>query len=226
MTGVPSYQHLLHFLSVVYVVTVLFNLLLIYVIAANHTLHSAKFVAVCNLAGDRRGAQTPCTIPGMIKAFLAKDNFMPFDLCLVQMFAYYALPVPRVVRVAVLAYGPAGRHMLPAAPGLRQHAACHGVRRVALTWSYSVGATLFATGDRQEAVLLPLRTRVQLLLRLRRPSSARWRCNDNTLHWTLASVLSNDHPRGGPSSSSCCRTSASWPTVFRHEVGGSRVKAF
>ncbi|XP_008275597.1 olfactory receptor 8B12-like [Stegastes partitus] len=85
----PSISFYFIFLAFVYAVTVLFNSVVICVIAFNHCLHTPKFLAVLNLAVIDVILNT-CTIPSMIKVFLVKDNFIPFNLCLVQMFIYYA----------------------------------------------------------------------------------------------------------------------------------------
>ncbi|KAG7247417.1 hypothetical protein CRUP_028139 [Coryphaenoides rupestris] len=218
--GFPHINIYFIFLSVVYVVTVLFNLLLIYVIAANHTLHSAKFVAVCNLAVIDVVLNS-CTIPGMIKAFLAKDNFVPFDLCLVQMFAYYAFLSLESFALAVLAYDRLVAICFPLRQGsvnTPRVMACV----VALTWSYSVGATLFAT------VIV---RRLSFCRSVRVFSYFcdyapvfRLACNDNTLHWTLASVLSMTI-LVGPFVFVVLSYLSILATVFRMKSVGSRVKA-
>ena len=77
------------FLAFVYVVTLVFNSLLIYIIACDRCLHTPKCLAVVNLAVTDIFLNTS-TIPSMIKTFLFKDNFIPFNLCLLQMYVYYA----------------------------------------------------------------------------------------------------------------------------------------
>uniref|UniRef100_A0A3Q1GQH8 Olfactory receptor n=1 Tax=Acanthochromis polyacanthus TaxID=80966 RepID=A0A3Q1GQH8_9TELE len=99
----PSISVYFIFLAFVYVDTVLFNSLVICVIAFNHCLHTLKFLAVLNLAGIDIILNT-CTIPNMIKVFLIKDNFIPFNLCLVQMFFYYTFASLESYALAILAY--------------------------------------------------------------------------------------------------------------------------
>ncbi|XP_023272362.1 olfactory receptor 1496-like [Seriola lalandi dorsalis] len=77
------------FLAFVYVVTVVCNILLVYIIAVDRRLHTPKFLAVGNLAVIDIMLNTS-TIPGMIKTFLFKDNFVPFNQCLLQMYFHYA----------------------------------------------------------------------------------------------------------------------------------------
>lgn len=218
--GFPYINIYFIFLSFVYVVTVLFNLLLIYVIVSNHTLHSAKFVAVCNLAVIDVVLNSS-TIPSMIKAFLAKDNFVPFDLCLVQMFAYYAFLSLESFALAILAYD----RLIAICFPLRQRSV-NSLRGMAcvvtLTWSYSIGATLFATVIVKR---LSFCRSVRVLSYFCDYAPVfRLACNDNTLHWTLASFLSMSIIIG-PFLFIVLSYVSILATVFRMKSVGSRVKA-
>ncbi len=132
------------FLAFVYVVTVLFNSLVIYVIAFNHCLHTPKFLAVVNLAVIDLFLNT-CTIPSMIKIFLIKDNFIPFKLCLVQMYVYYTFVSLESYALAILAYD----RLIAICFPLRQNS-INTLRSmsciVGLTWSFALGIIAFATG--------------------------------------------------------------------------------
>ncbi|XP_071381383.1 olfactory receptor 1M1-like [Centroberyx affinis] len=174
------------FLAFVYVVTVLFNILVIYVIAFNHSLHTPKFLAVGNLAVIDLILNT-CIIPGMIKTFLVKDNFVPFNLCLVQMFVYYSFVTLESLGLAILAYD----RLIAICFPLRQHS-INTLRSmsciVGLTWSYSLGTTAFFTS---------IITRLSFCNSVKVFSYFcdyapvfRLACNDYTLHWSLSSVFS------------------------------------
>uniref|UniRef100_A0A667X5D8 Odorant receptor, family 41, subfamily A, member 2 n=1 Tax=Myripristis murdjan TaxID=586833 RepID=A0A667X5D8_9TELE len=174
------------FLAFVYVVTVLFNCFLIYVIAFTRSLHTPKFLAVANLAVIDLFLNT-CTIPGMIKTFIVKDNFVPFNLCLVQMFVYYTFAMLESFALAILAYD---RLIVICFP-LRQHA-INTLRAmsciIALSWSYSVGTSVFCTS---------IMTRLSFCNSVKVFSYFcdyapvfRLACNDYTLHWSVSSVLS------------------------------------
>ncbi|XP_071767911.2 olfactory receptor 1M1-like [Centroberyx gerrardi] len=174
------------FLAFVYVVTVLFNILLIYVIAFNHSLHTPKFLAVGNLAVIDLILNT-CIIPSMIKTFLVKDNFVPFNLCLVQMFVYYSFATLESLGLAILAYD----RLIAICFPLRQHS-INTLRSMScilgLTWSYSLGTTAFFTS---------IMTRLSFCNSLKVFSYFcdyapvfRLACNDYTLHWSLSSVFS------------------------------------
>ncbi|KAM3868686.1 olfactory receptor 2AT4-like [Diretmus argenteus] len=174
------------FLAFVYVVTILFNILVIQVIAFNHCLHTPKFVAVGNLAVIDVILNS-CTIPSMIKTFLIKDNFVPFNLCLMQMFTYYTFVTLESFALAILAYD----RLIAICFPLRQHSlntlwsmSCI----VGLSWSYSVGTAAFCTA---------IMTRLSFCNSVRVLSYFcdyapvfRLACNDYTLHWALSSAFS------------------------------------
>uniref|UniRef100_A0A3B4UVS2 Olfactory receptor 24-like n=2 Tax=Seriola dumerili TaxID=41447 RepID=A0A3B4UVS2_SERDU len=173
------------FLAFVYVVTVLFNCLVICVIAFNHRLHTPKFLAVVNLAVIDVILNT-CTIPSMIKIFLIKDNFIPFNLCLVQMFFYYVFGTLESYALAVLAYD----RLIAICFPLRQNSV-NTLRSmsciVGLTWSFALGIIAFATG---------IITRLSFCNSVRVFSYFcdyapvfRLACNDYTMQWSVASLL-------------------------------------
>ncbi|XP_031694494.1 olfactory receptor 1M1-like [Anarrhichthys ocellatus] len=173
------------FLSFVYVVTVLFNSLVIYVISFNHCLHTPKFLAVTNLAVIDIVLNT-CNIPSMVKIFLVKDNFIPFNLCLVQMFVYYAFGSLESIALAILAYD----RLIAICFPLR-HNSVNTLRSmsciIGLTWSWSLGIIAFSTG---------IMTRLSFCNSVRVFSYFcdyapvfRLACNDYTMQWSTASFL-------------------------------------
>uniref|UniRef100_G3QB80 G-protein coupled receptors family 1 profile domain-containing protein n=2 Tax=Gasterosteus aculeatus TaxID=69293 RepID=G3QB80_GASAC len=208
------------FLLFVYVVTVMFNSLVIYVIAFNHCLHSPKFLAVINLAVIDIVLNTT-TIPGMVKIFLVKDNFIPFNLCLVQMFSYYCFASMESFALAILAYD-------------RLIAICFPLRHnsvntlqsmsciIGFTWSFSVGVTAFSTG---------ILTQLSFCKSVRVFSYFcdyapvfRLACNDYTMQWSAASFLSF-MILGGPFVFIILSYVTILVTVFRMRSLESRVKA-
>ncbi|XP_074466617.1 olfactory receptor 1M1-like [Sebastes fasciatus] len=173
------------FLLFVYVVTVLFNGLVIYVIVFNHCLHTPKFWAVVNLAVTDIILNT-CLIPSMIKTFLVKDNFIPFNLCLVQMFFYYMFGTLESYALAILAYD----RLIAICFPLR-HNSINTLRSmsciVGLTWSFALGIIAFSAG---------IMTRLSFCSSVRVFSYFcdyapvfRLACNDYTLHWSTATFL-------------------------------------
>ncbi|XP_076025066.1 olfactory receptor 1M1-like [Genypterus blacodes] len=208
------------FLAFVYIVTVLFNVLVIYIIALNHCLHTPKFLAIVNLAAIDLILNT-CTIPSMIKLFLIKDNFMSFNLCLVQMFFYYAFLPLESLALALLAYDRVVAICFP----LRQ-TSINTMRSmsciVGLTWSLTLGLSVFSTA---------IMTRLSFCKSVRVFSYfcdyapvLRLACNDYSLHWAHASVYSMV-VLIGPFAFIILSYISILVTVFRMKSLSSRVKA-
>ncbi|XP_045896751.1 odorant receptor 108-1 [Micropterus dolomieu] len=173
------------FLAFVYVVTLLFNSLVIYVITFNHCLHTPKCLAIVNLAVIDIILNS-CLIPSMIKVFLFKDNFIPFNLCLVQMFVYYAFGTLESYALAILAYD----RLIAICFPLR-HNSINTLRSmsciVGLSWCFGLGIITFSTS---------IMTRLSFCNSVRVFSYFcdyapvfRLACNDYTLQWAVASLL-------------------------------------
>uniref|UniRef100_A0A3Q3QRJ7 G-protein coupled receptors family 1 profile domain-containing protein n=1 Tax=Monopterus albus TaxID=43700 RepID=A0A3Q3QRJ7_MONAL len=208
------------FLAFVYVVTVLFNCLVIYVIVFNHCLHTPKFMAVGNLAVIDIILSTSI-IPNMIKVFLIKDNFVPFNMCFVQMYGYYAFGTLESFALAILAYD-------------RLIAICFPLHQnsintlqsmsfiIGLIWCFTLGIVAFAIG---------IFTRLSFCNSLKVFSFFcdyapvyRLACNDYTMQWTVANSLSF-LILVVPFTLICLSYVSILLTVFRMKSLDSRVKA-
>ncbi|XP_076025108.1 olfactory receptor 1M1-like [Genypterus blacodes] len=208
------------FLAFVYIVTVLFNVLVISVIAFNHCLHTPKFLAIVNLATIDLVLST-CTIPSMIKVFLVRDNFISFNLCLVQMFFYYAFLPLESLALALLAYD----RMVAICFPLRQTSinTLHSMSCiVGLTWTYTLGLSAFS---------IAIITRLSFCKSVRVFSYFcdyapvfRLACNDYSLHWSLASNCSVINLLG-PFTFIILSYISILVTVFRMKSVSSRIKA-
>ncbi|XP_010742275.2 olfactory receptor 24-like [Larimichthys crocea] len=208
------------FLTFVYVVTLVFNILLIYIIARDHCLHTPKFLAVVNLAVIDVLLNTS-TIPSMIKTFLFKDNFIPFNLCLLQMYVYYSVVSLESYALAILAYD----RMIAICFPLRQNSvntvtimSCI----VGLTWIYSLGRVAYST---------IIMTRLSFCNSVRVFSYFcdyapvfRLACNDYTLQWSVASASSMVNLMA-PFSFIVLSYGSILVTVFRMKSVSSRMKA-
>ncbi|TWW75001.1 Olfactory receptor 1468 [Takifugu flavidus] len=186
VVGFETFPHIRFyfiFLAFVYVVTVFFNCLLIYVIVSNRCLHTPKFLAVVNLAVIDIVLNST-TIPSMIRTFLLKDNFFPFNICLLQMFVYYSFITLESYALAILAYD----RLIAICFPLQQNS-INTLRSMscilAVTWSYSLGRVAFSTG---------IMTRLSFCKSVTVRSyfcdyapTFRLACNDYTLHWAVAS---------------------------------------
>ncbi|XP_029304375.1 olfactory receptor 1M1-like [Cottoperca gobio] len=208
------------FLAFVYVVTLVFNILLIYIIARNHCLHTPKFLAVVNLAVIDVILNTS-TIPSMIKTFLFKANFVPFNLCLLQMFVYYACVILESYALAILAYD----RLIAICFPLR-HNSINTMRSmsciVGLTWCYALGVITFST---------VIMTRLSFCNSVRVFSYFcdyapvfRLACNDYTLQASVASASSMVNLMG-PFTFIILSYVSILVTVFRMKSVSSRMKA-
>jgi len=100
---VPYSNIYVMFLTVLYVITVKCNVFLIIIIFYDHRLHVPKFMAVGNLALVDVLLSTSL-VPGTIKTSLVLDNFVPFKLCLVQMYTYYSFLSLESMSICILSY--------------------------------------------------------------------------------------------------------------------------
>uniref|UniRef100_A0A3B5A4E7 Odorant receptor, family D, subfamily 108, member 3 n=1 Tax=Stegastes partitus TaxID=144197 RepID=A0A3B5A4E7_9TELE len=180
----PSISFYFIFLAFVYAVTVLFNSVVICVIAFNHCLHTPKFLAVLNLAVIDVILNT-CTIPSMIKVFLVKDNFIPFNLCLVQMFIYYAFATLESYALAILAYD----RLIAICFPLRQNSINTFGRMcciVSISWSFALGVVAFSIGIMTQ---LSFCNSVRVFSYFCDYAPVfRLACNDYTMQWWAASL--------------------------------------
>lgn len=174
------------FLAFVYVVTVFFNLLVIFIIMSSHSLHVPKYLAVGNLAVIDIVLNSS-VIPSTLKIFLAKDNFVPFNLCLIQMYMYYCFSSLESFALAVLAYD----RLIAICFPLQQHS-INTMRSMfcvlGVIWSAIVGLIIFSTS---------IMTRLSYCNSVEVYSYFcdyapvfRLACNDYTLQWAVASTLS------------------------------------
>ncbi|XP_058483864.1 olfactory receptor 51E2-like [Solea solea] len=180
----PNISVYIIFLGGVYVVSVVFNISLMCIIAFDQRLHSPKFLAVANLAVIDVILNTS-TIPGMIKTFLLKDNFVPFNLCLAQMFFHYFALAMESYALAILAYD-------------RLIAICFPLRQcvfntlpimlgiVSVIWGYSLGLLAYSTiimtrlSFCNSVIVFSYFCDYAPVFRLA--------CNDYTLQWKMASI--------------------------------------
>ncbi|NP_001122041.1 odorant receptor 108-1 [Danio rerio] len=103
LSSVPYSNVYVMFLTVLYVITVICNVFLMSIIVYDQRLHVPKFMAVGNLAVVDLILSTSL-VPGMIKIYIVLDNFMPFKLCLVQMYTYYTFLELETLSLCILSY--------------------------------------------------------------------------------------------------------------------------
>ncbi|XP_061105587.1 putative gustatory receptor clone PTE01 [Conger conger] len=173
------------FLAVVYIVTVLFNYVILSIIWIDHRLHIPKYIAVANLAIVDLVFSTS-VIPCMIKTFLLKDNFISYNACLTQMFFYYCFVALQSFSLTVLAYD---RFIAICFP-LRQSSINTITAMISIlgtVWSICVSGIVFA---------VIIMTRLSFCNSVNVQSyfcdytpMYRLACNDNRLQWSTASAV-------------------------------------
>ncbi|XP_061105570.1 olfactory receptor 52B2-like [Conger conger] len=180
-----KFSHLyLIFLGFIYIVTVLFNSFLIYIIWMDHRLHTPKYIAVANLGVVDLMSSTSC-IPSAIKTVITKDTFMSYNACMTQIFFYYVSVTLESFSLSVLAYD-------------RLIAICFPLRHtntpttmfciLAITWSFCVSVMLFSI-----LILTKLSFCDSLFVSnfiCEYAAVASLACNDSTLQLTATSSLS------------------------------------
>ncbi|XP_028839406.1 olfactory receptor 6N1-like [Denticeps clupeoides] len=174
------------FLGLVYIMTVLFNCFVISIIITDYRLHTPKFVAVANLAVVDLILST-ALVPGMLKTFLFKDTFVPFTLCLVQMYFCYSFLALESFSLSLLAFD-------------RLVAICFPLRTnsintmtsmwclLAISWLFCCGINIYS---------IAIMTNLSFCASVKVKSYFcdyspvyRLACNDYSLQWSVSSGLS------------------------------------
>ncbi|XP_012671940.2 odorant receptor 108-3 [Clupea harengus] len=219
-TAMPHANLYLIFLGVVYVLTVLFNCFILCIICLDHKLHSPKFLAVANLAVVDI-LFSSCVIPGMLKIFLFKDPFVPFNLCLVQMGVYYCCSSLESFSLAVLAYD----RLIAICFPLRQHAINTNTYMLCILgsiWAFCLITITFSTSIMKR---LSFCDSVQVYSYFCDYSPVyRLACNDYSLQWATAVSLSIVI-LFGPLSLIIMSYISILIAVFRMKNAGNRYKA-
>ncbi|KAJ8412454.1 hypothetical protein AAFF_G00127900 [Aldrovandia affinis] len=174
------------FLAVLYIVTILSNSFIISIIWIDHRLHTPKYIAVANLAVVDLVFSTT-VIPGMIKIFLIKDNFVSYNACLTQMYFYYCFISLESFSLSVLAYD----RLIAICFPLRQNSINTTTIMISIlvvTWSFCVSVTVFTT---------IIMTKLSFCNSVKVYSYFcdyapvfRLSCNDHRLQWATASAMS------------------------------------
>ncbi|XP_035288411.1 olfactory receptor 1D2-like [Anguilla anguilla] len=174
------------FLGFIYVVTVLCNFFIIFIIWTDHRLHTPKYIAVANLGVVDLMCSTSL-IPNTIIAFVTKDTFMSYNACMIQIFFYYSSLALESFSLSVLAYD-------------RLIAICFPLRHstintptsmisiLAIVWSFSVSIMVFMIIILAKLSFCDSLTVYNFFCEYAAVTNLS--CNDYTLHWTAGSSLS------------------------------------
>ncbi|XP_017540610.1 olfactory receptor 1496-like [Pygocentrus nattereri] len=101
--NVPHAKYYYVFLCFVYAVTVLGNLFIMGTIYLARSLHTAKYVAVFNLAlSDLCGSSA--LIPKLLDMFLFENQYISYEACLANMFFVYVFMTQQSLTLLAMAY--------------------------------------------------------------------------------------------------------------------------
>ncbi|XP_061106419.1 olfactory receptor 1F1-like [Conger conger] len=101
--GIPHTKYYYVFLCFVYVVTVLGNTFVMFIIYTDHCLHNPKSIPVFNLAvSDLCGSTV--LIPQMIDTFLFKSHLISFEACMANMYFAFLFICMQSFTLTVLSY--------------------------------------------------------------------------------------------------------------------------
>ncbi|XP_035288431.1 olfactory receptor 1D2-like [Anguilla anguilla] len=173
------------FLGFIYIVTVLCNSFIISIIWTDHRLHTPKYLAVANLGVVDLVCSTSF-IPSAIKTVLMKDTFMSYNACLTQVFFYYCSIALESFSLGVLAYD---RLIVICFP-LRHSSINTPTRMISIlatVWSFCVSVTAFMSFNLTKLSFCDSLTVYSFMCD--HVAVLNLACNDNTMHWTAASVL-------------------------------------
>ncbi|XP_061105481.1 olfactory receptor 1F1-like [Conger conger] len=101
--GIPHIEYYYIFTCFVYVLTLLGNIFVMFMIYTDQCLHSPKYIAVFNLAlCDLCGSTA--FIPPLIDTFLFKSHLISFEACLTNMYFVFLFISLQSFTLAVLSY--------------------------------------------------------------------------------------------------------------------------
>uniref|UniRef100_A0A8C2JB86 Olfactory receptor 10A6-like n=1 Tax=Cyprinus carpio TaxID=7962 RepID=A0A8C2JB86_CYPCA len=96
-------NYLILALAIIYIVTLLGNLVLLTVVLMNSSLQNPKYLAVCNLAIVDISMNS-VIIPQMVPVFVFNQNYVSFGACFSQMFFMHFFGDMESFALALLAY--------------------------------------------------------------------------------------------------------------------------
>ncbi|XP_064159338.1 olfactory receptor 52E8-like [Anguilla rostrata] len=101
--NMPHAKYYYVFLCFVFVVTVLGNSFVMFIIYTERSFHTPKYMAIFNLAVADLGEST-ALIPNVISVFLYDSHYISFDTCLANMFFVFFFSSLQSFTLTVLAY--------------------------------------------------------------------------------------------------------------------------
>ncbi|XP_077098092.1 olfactory receptor 13C2-like [Siphateles boraxobius] len=102
-SGIPHIRYYYMFLFFVYIITLLGNSCLMFVIIIDRTLHTPKYIAVFNLSLSDI-CESTAVIPQLLATFLFGNQLIPYGLCLCNMFSVFVSMTTQSLTLAVLSF--------------------------------------------------------------------------------------------------------------------------
>ena len=174
------------FLCFIYIVTVLFNCIIVFTIWMDHRLHTPKYIAVANL-GIVDLICSSSYIPSTINTFLTRDTFMSYNACLTQNFFYYCFITLESYSLTVLAYD----RLIAICFPLRHNSIntpTSMISILAIVWLYCIGIMLFLVLSLRRLYFCDSLTVYGFVCEY--SGVFILSCNDHTLQWMGAFILS------------------------------------
>ncbi|XP_036393599.1 olfactory receptor 1-like [Megalops cyprinoides] len=101
--NIPHVKYYYIFLCFVFLVTVLGNSFVMFIICTERSFHTPKYLAIFNLAVADL-CESTALIPNLIKTFLFDSQYISFDACLANMFFVFFFIGMESLTLTVLAY--------------------------------------------------------------------------------------------------------------------------
>ncbi|XP_057177691.1 olfactory receptor 13C2-like [Triplophysa rosa] len=102
-SGIPHMKYYYVFLFFVYVISLLGNSCLMFVIISDRNLHTPKYIAVFNLSFTDI-CESTAVIPQLLDSFLFGNQLMPYGLCLCSMFSVLLFLTVQSLTLTILSY--------------------------------------------------------------------------------------------------------------------------
>ncbi|XP_036393607.1 olfactory receptor 52E4-like [Megalops cyprinoides] len=101
--NIPHVKYYYIFLCFVYVVTVLGNSFVMFIICTERSFHTPKYLALFNLAVADL-CESTALIPNLIKTFLFDSQYISFNACMANMFFVFFFSSMQSLTLTVMAY--------------------------------------------------------------------------------------------------------------------------
>ncbi|XP_026076133.1 olfactory receptor 8-like [Carassius auratus] len=102
-SGIPHMRYYYVFLLFVYIISLVGNSCLMFVIILDRTLHTPKYIAVFNLSLTDI-CESTAVIPQLLDMFLFGNQLIPYVLCLINMFSVFVSTSTQSFTLAVLSF--------------------------------------------------------------------------------------------------------------------------